>query len=338
MKNNSSKRLEILLWFALRQMSKPQIQPTKKSEILDLTATDESPKEPANTEMPTLFKQLNRSEIDKLKNLLVEYSEKSAVEKENWKKRIQYFVGTDGSFLDENLHWSHIEEPLKHEPLAVRKIIFNALPETDRNHLKSILNIEIDQPSEANERKSKLGLIEQYVQKAFAKQFTNLHDLQNPTAFDRLDGTQTVRLIRLTGIREVTFACARIEAVETLAAFLKRFPAEAARAIATQLNNLPKTSGERLLFAENLVQIALESELRPSAMLDLLGVWLIGIGVCESPVNRISYTQQKLPKEFAPELSEIIDTQCRRTPPELQKQISEEIEQLARVILKTKKS
>lgn len=340
MKNNiSPKKLEIFLWLALRQAARQETEPKKEVEAIDSAEADKISEnsDSAADELPLLFGQLNKSDTDKLKTLLADYNNKAAAEKENWKKRIHSFVGTDYSFLDENLHWSHLEEPLKKEPLAVRKIIFKALPEADKNHLKDKIDIKINQSAEIKERKSKAGLIEQSVQRAFAKQFTSLHDLQKPTAFDRLNGTQTVRLIRLAGIREVTFACARIEAVETIAAFLKRFPAEAARAIATQLNNLPKTSEERLLFAENLVQNALETEPQPSAMLDLLGVWLVGIRVCESPQKRISYAQQKLPKEFAPELSEIIETQCRKTSPQLQKVVSAEIEQLAETILKTTK-
>jgi hypothetical protein len=338
MKNNSPKKLEVLLWLALRQLSRQKVEQKNKSELLDLSAAEENDDDSQNDstviEMPSLFDQLNKSETEKLKHLLVEYNKKSDIERENWKKKIHSYVGTDASFLDENLHWTHIEEPLKNEPLSIRKIIFGALSDADKNHLKERLKIEIDQSSETNGRRTKL--IEQSVQRAFAQQFTNFQDLHKPTAFDGLSGIQTVRLIRLAGIREVTYACARIEAVETLAAFLKRFPAEAARAIATQLNNLPKTSEERLLFAENLVQTAFENEPQPSAMLDLLGVWLIGIRVCESPENRIRYAQQKLPKEFAPELSEIIESQCRKTPPNLQKDISAEIEHLAETILKTK--
>lgn len=336
--NNSPKKLEIFLWLALRRISESESGTNLESENIEKEESNESFDNPQKLEMPLLFNQLNKADIDKLKVLINEYNNKSDAEKENWKKIIQSSVGTDKSFLDKNLHWSHIEEPLKKESPAVRKIIYNALPETDKSFLKPLVNINLETSTEENKPEGKFPLIEQAVQIAFAKQFTNLSDLQKPTAFDRLDGTQTVRLIRLAGIREVTFACARIEAVETIAAFLKRFPAEAARAIATQLSNLPKTSTDRLLFAENLVQNALEIEPQPSAMLDLLGIWLIGIRVCESPENRISYTQQKLPKEFAPELSEIIETQCRKTPPQLQKSISTEIEQLAETIIKTAKS
>lgn len=337
MRNNSPKKAEILLWLALRQLSKQHSPQKKESELFDLSATGEdfpeAQKDPATNEFPPLLEQLNKTEVDKLKQLLAEYDKKSDVEKENWEKKVHSYIGTDFQFLDENLHWSHIEAPLKREPLAVRKIIFSALSDADKSHLKERLKIEIEQLPEPSSRQ--IELIEQSVRRAFAKQFTKLNDLHKPTAFDRLNGTQTVRLIRLAGIREVAYACARIEAVETLAAFLKRFPPEAARAIATQLNNLPKTSGERILFAESLVQTAFENEPQPSAMLDLLGVWLIGIRVCESPENRIRYAQQKLPKEFAPELSEIIDSQCRKTPPNLQKEISKEIENLAETILKT---
>lgn len=338
MKNNSPKKLEIFLWLALRQMSRQDVTSKKEAGLLDLSAAEEDSgdvQKDSTFEMPPLFNQLSKPEKDKLNHLLAEYNKKPEAEKENWKKKVHSFIGTDTRFLDENIHWSHIEEPLKNEPSAVRRIVFDALPEAGKTYLKERVDIESEQLPQPEEHGNKAGLVKQAVQRAFAKQFTSLSDLDKPTAFDRLSGTQTVRLIRLAGIREVAYACARIEAVETLAAFLKRFPAEAARAIATQLNSLPKTSEERILFAENLVQTAFENEPQPSAMLDLLGIWLIGIRVCESPANRIRYAQQKLPKEFAPELSEIIDSQCRKTPPNLQKEVSAEIENLAETIFKT---
>lgn len=335
MRNNSPKKLEIFLWLALRQLSRRGITAEKESETTDSVETERTSS--SLMEISGLFEQLNKTEADKFKSLLADYNNKSDAEKEIWKKQIRSFVGTDETFLDENIHWSHIEEVLQKESPAIRRIVFNSLSESDKDHLKSPLNIREEIQTIENGRKSKFRLIEKNIRQSFAKQFTALHDLQKPTAFDRLNGTQTVRLIRLVGIREVTFACARIKAVETVAAFLKRFSAEDARAIVTQLNNLPKTSSERLLFAENLVQIALETESQPSAMLDLLGIRLIGIRVCESPANRISYTQQKLPREFAPELSEIIETQCRQTPANLQTEIASEIEQLAETIIKTSK-
>lgn len=331
MKNNSAKRLEILLWLTLRQQRK-----NRASEI-ETEAFEAS--ENKSAELPPLFALLTKAEIDKLNDLLANYGEKSPVEKENWEKEIKSFIGTDRRFFDEYLHWSHIEESLKSETPSVKKIIYDGLSEDYKVHLKNRLGID-EELLEANDKplKKEKRLVFQAVQEAFGKQFVFLGDLPKPTAFDKLNGAQTVRLIRLAGIREVAFACASIEAVETLAAFLKRFPAEAARAIATQLNSLPKTSGERLAFAESLVRQAFELEPQPTAMLDLLGIWLIGIRLCESSEKRIAYAQQKLPKEFAPELTEIIDKQCRKTNAGMQKTISAQIEQLAETILKTSKT
>lgn len=336
MKNNSAKRLEVLLWLAVRQLSVSEIGANTADETPD---SQESSGKIDETKLPVLFKQLNKGETEKLKSLLADYNNKNAAEQENWKKNMRAFVGSDNGFLEESLHWSHIGEALKKEPPAIRKIIYEALPKSDREPLKSVLEFEKDAASKSEiKQKDTFNLVSKAIQRAFARQFKTLSDLQKPTAFDRLDGTQMVRLIRLAGIREVTFACARIEAVETVAAFLKRFPAEAARAIAAQLNNLPRISDERLSFAENLVQNALEIEPQPSAMLDLLGIWLIGIRICNSPSARIVYTQQKLPREFAPELPEIIENQCKKTPAGLQKEVSAEIEQLAETIIKTTKS
>jgi hypothetical protein len=339
MKNNSPQKLEIFLWLALRQHSAhcedlseaPPVPADESGETKD--ASNVSPE----TSMPALFSQLTKAETDKLKSLLADYDAQSFPEREIWKKQVKSGIGADADTLDRNIHWSHIEKYLTKESPVIRRIIFDSLREAEKERLKSSLEIQESEKQElSNRHKSKLPLVEKAVRKAFAKQFTHLSDLSKPTAFDRLTGTQMARLIRLAGIREVAFACARIEAVETIAAFLKRFSAEDARAIAAQLNNLPKTSNERLLFAENLVQTALEIESNPSAMLDLLGIRLIGITICESAANRIAYAKQKLPLDFAPELSEIIDTQCRQTAPDLQKKIALEIEQIAAKLRETK--
>lgn len=329
--------MEILLWLAIRGLAAGETE--ARAEADQNAAQDQSSGKISETQLSVLFGQLSKAEIDKLKSLLSDYNAKNSAERENWKKNVRSSIGSDDKFLEECLHWSHIGEALKNEPSAIQKIIYEALPEADKNQLNAILNFKKDAASSVETKQNgSFQLISKAVQKTFAKQFTVLSDLQKPTAFDRLNGTQIVRLIRLAGIREVTFACARIEAVETVAAFLKRFPAEAARAIATQLNNLPQTSVERLSFAENLVQNALETEPQPSAMLDLLGIWLTGIRICNSPSARITYTQQKLPREFAPELPEIIENQCKKVSKELQQEISAEIEQLSETIIKTTKN
>lgn len=325
------KRLEILLWLALRRQAK-----NKSSELETEAFETAENREAVLPELPPLFNSLTKSEIDKLAGLLANYGKKSPAEKRNWEKEIKSFIGTDRRFFDEHLHWSHIAESLKNETPRVRKIIYDGLSEDYKVHLES--RLEIDEKlleNDENPQKKEKRLIFQAVQDAFGKQFVFLDDLPKPTAFDKLDGAQTVRLIRLAGIREVALACAGIEAVETLAAFLKRFPAEAARAVAAQLNSLPKTSEERLAFAESLVRQAFEIEPQPAAMLDLLGIWLVGIRLCECSEKRIAYAQQKLPKEFAPALTEIIAKQCRKTNAGIRKTVSAQIEQLAETILKT---
>lgn len=325
MKNNFLKKEAIWLWLYLRRSS---AKPALEGES-DTTHSGDS--------LPKVFSRLDEKKTKQIKKLLANYAEKSVEEQKIWRNEIASFIGTDRVFFDESLHWSHLADSLESETPGIRTIIYAGLSEDYRNHLKSRLAIDEDTLPKTHGKSPKI-LIENAVRTAFGRQFVSLRDLTAPTAFDKLNGAQTVRLIRLAGIREVAFACAGIEAVETLAAFLKRFPAEAARAIATQLNSLPKVSPMRLAFAEKLVQKAFEMEPQPTAMLDLLGIWLVGIRLCESSEKRVAYIQQKLPREFAPELSEVIENQCREANVEMRKTISAQIEQIAETILKTAKT
>lgn len=332
-------KLEVFLWLALRKAAS-QKSPADKDENLppenpenDVSAAEETDEIPSKDEFAEIFEQLNEREAGKFKSILADYQAKSAEEKEVWETQLQTSVGTDESFIDENVHWSHIEEALRNEIPVIQEIVINFLPSAQKTHLQPLVK---KPASEAKKRDDvKFQLIEKNIRRVFARRFVALQNLPKAVSFDRLNSAQLVRLFRLAGIREVTFACAQIEAVESVAAFLRRFSTEDARAIATQLNNLPRTSDVRLSFAETLVQKALEAEPLPAAMLDLLGIWITGILLCESSAARVNYTKQKLPMEFARKLPEIIETQRLQTSSELQTAISGEVEHLAETILKT---
>ena len=315
METYSPKKLEMFLWLALRQTTQ-------------LTSVGEKAEE--NTASENIFAalkaQLPAPEAEKFARLKADYQTKSEEKKANWQKQIKNSIGANNPIIDENIHWSHIDAALKKEIPAIRKIIVAALPPAHRKYLAP----KEDEATEESPFRS--PALAKSICQTFARQFVALSDLSITRAFDRLSGEQFARLVRMAGIREVAFACARITAVESVAAFVRRFPAEDARAIAAQLSDLPKASDERLLFAENIVQAALEIEPQPAAMLDLLGIWLVGILLSGKKAKRSTYTTQKLPLEFAPKLAEIIETQRQQTPPELQNEISAEIEQLARSI------
>lgn len=317
MKNESPGKLEIFLLLALRQAARLNSGGEESKK-------DDSPQNFFS--LPT--EQLPVAEAEKFERLHSDYQKKSEAEKQKWRAQIENFIGSDEPALDANIHESHIDAALRRELPATHRIVMICLPAARQNRLNQA-GIETE-----NSRKLRAAPLEKIVRKTFAAQFVALRDLPVGGSFDRLNGAQLARLIRLAGIREAAYACARIEAVESVTGFLRRFAPEDARAIAAQLNSLPQKSGERLSFAENLVQTALKIEPQPSAMLDLLGIWLVGILLCDGAPERIAYTKQKLPLEVAPRLSEIIETQCRRTPAELQREIGAETELLAEKIIK----
>lgn len=334
MKNESPKKLEIFLLLALRQQQMSHLDSSSDEDETDA-------EEEATEEFPSAFAGRLSSPKDakKFERLRADYQNKSEEEKQTWRELIESFIGSDEPVLDGNIHHSHIDAMLKKETPPMRKIIAASLPPDyqipfGEDELR-------DRSSVENSQKPRSVWLERNVRRTFVQRFVALRDLPTAeSAFDRLNGAQLARLARLAGIREVALACLRIEAVESVTAFLRRFAAEDARAIAAQLGNLPQqqnASDERLAFAENLVHTALESEPQPSAMLDLLGAWLIGILLCgnDGGEERIAYTAQKLPLEAAPKLPEMIEEHCRQTPAALQNKIAAEIESLAETIAST---
>lgn len=337
MKNREPRRLDIFLRLALRRAEHSDAADGGEIDILTLEKkSDSGEAEPFVIEdFPVLLEQLNKNEIQEVKSLLEKYQESDNVEI----KEIENFIGKDDTTLDEIIHWSHIEEVLRKESIVVQTVVGEFLLPTHKQQLEPYFkSVKILPEKKAlNGIKYESEAVKKSVHRGFIKNFVCLSNLENSTDFDRLDGSQTVRLIRLAGISEVAYACVRIEAVESVAAFLKRFSTEDARAIATQLSNLPKTSAERLTFAENLVQQMMELEQQPTALLDMLGLQILGIHLCRSPKNRIDYTKQKMPIEFSPELDELISKRCEQTPETIQKEISRETDKLAESIIKTDK-
>ena len=316
MQNQSPDRLEIFLALALKSAARQT-----SAETFMPTADDSG--EAANEKISAVSDYLPEKETEKFKRLQTNYQNKPEAEKAEWYAGVLQKIGVDELQIDQTVHASNVSNALRQEIPAVQKILFNFLsPE----HQEAI-NLPAEKSKKNNQPHT--DALEKTVRRAFAAQFISLRDLPKPTAFDCLNGAQLARLIRLTGIHEVALACLQIEAVESVAAFLRLFSAEDAQAIAAQLNNVPKKSETRLAFAESLVQKTMEIESNPSAMLDLLGIRLVGILLCDNPKERIVYTNQKLPIQIAPQLPKIIEEQCRRTPANLQSEIGAEIEKIA---------
>jgi len=312
---NSSKKLDIFLLLAINQASgqnsaEPATVADQVQEFLD-----------------KFSKSLSSEESDALKHLHLEYLDESAEEQKHWREEIENSIGKDEPILDENIHFSHIDLAINAELSTSREIISASLPLSYKQDFSNTENEIIAKP--------RSPWIERNLRRAFVDQFVTLEDLETVSGFDRLSGAQIARLARFAGIREVALACMRIDEVESVSAFIRRFKTEDARAIATQISTSPQISDERAFFAENLVQSTMEMESEPSEMLDLLGIWLIGILLCDASTERVAYTTQRFPVAFAPKLAEIIEAQCRQTPADLQKEIGFEIEELVETILAT---
>lgn len=319
MDNTWPNRLEIFMLLTLKQADRSAL--TKRAEHADGFLTG-------------FTKSLSAKDSEALDDLLAGYQQKSDEEKLIWRVKVEESIGKDIPVLGDNVHFSHIDLALKAELPATRKIIEAVLPASYKEN-ESNAQDETD-PTNKDEAKNCSPWIERNLRRAFVDQFVALDDIETPGGFDQLSGVQIARLARLAGIREVALACMRIDEVESVSAFMRRFEAEDARAIATQLSTSPQISDERASFAENLVQSTMEMESEPSEMLDLLGIWLIGILLCEASEKRVAYTAQRFPVVFAPRLTEIIEAQSRQTPIQLQKEIGFEIESLVETILSAK--
>ncbi len=308
MTNQTPDKLEIFLALAHRlaaaRTSAAKNRPEMTAETEKASNADDTSATSSGDFFSAINEQLTEAEAAAFERLESNYQAKTDAEKAEWRELLLRKIGTDEQLIDGTVHPSRVADALGRENAAVRKIVGKKYGDA-------------------------LSPLEKTVRRAFAGQFVALRDLTKPTAFDYLGGGELARLIRLAGIREVALACVRIEAVEAVAAFLRTFPAEDARAVAAQLNGLRNSSETRLDFAENLVQTALEIEPQPAAMLDSLGIRLLGIALCGSAAARIRYINQKMPLEAAGKLPELIGEECRRTPDDWQRKINIEIERLA---------
>lgn len=330
MTEQSLNKSEIFLALALKQRTRQTagdaILPAAESAP---ASNEETSPDSAREDFSVLLDYLDEAETRRFERVWADYQNKPETEKADWQTQVLQKIGTDEQLIDDAVHQSYISAALQKETPAVQKIVARGLPPAAQKSETFAFSKHETAP-----RHEKATALEKTVRRAFAKQFVALRDLPTPTAFDRLNGAQLARLIRLTGIREVALACLQIEAVELVAAFLRRFSAEDAQAIAAQLNGLPKMPDARMSFAENLVQTTMEDESQPSAILDLMGIHLVGVMLCTSPKERVAYTNQKLPLEAAAQLPEIVYEQSRNTLAVLQRRISQEIEQTAEMIFR----
>lgn len=230
--------------------------------------------------------------------------------------------------LAEMVHAAHLIEALRAEPRRLRALIAPLLP-------TSIVNAafgELNAPVTASLPTENLLLL---IRTAFLSQFVLTEQLANPTALDLLTGVEMARLIRLLGVRETAIACRGISSVETVAAFLRRFEAEDAQAIAAHIAALTRIAPERVRFAELTVHQELSSaEFSAGLMLDRIGMSVLALALAARDALTLRFNLQKFPPEGAGVFKQLIaDQQASRqlTPAEqkTQRAIPQEIELLA---------
>jgi hypothetical protein len=205
--------------------------------------------------------------------------------------------------LDEHLHHSHVAEALRGEPERVRRLVVGHLPPAFAAACARALGLadEVSRGDvDAEGAAAPAPEVVAVVRRVFLSHFITLADVERPAPLDFFSGAELARLVRLLGVRETALACRGIEAVEAVAAFLKRFAPEDARALAANIRTLTNVEPWRVAFAGQLVHEALRAEPEPGAMLDRVGLRLLASALSgRARRTSLRYAAQKLPVEAA---------------------------------------
>ncbi|HEV2861560.1 MAG TPA: hypothetical protein VGX48_11170 [Pyrinomonadaceae bacterium] len=230
--------------------------------------------------------------------------------------------------LDEHLHHSHVTEALRSEPERVRRLVVAHLPPALAAACADALGLDDEVPrGDSRRQRGPEPAVVAVVRRVFLSHFITLADVERPTALDSLSGAELARLVRLLGVRETALACRGIDAVEAVAAFLKRFAPEDARAIAAHLRTLTSVEPRRVARAGQHVQEALRAEPDPGAMLDRTGLRLLATALSgRARRTSLRYAAQKLPVEAARWLRLMAATGA---PTESAQGVTSEVEEVA---------
>lgn len=205
--------------------------------------------------------------------------------------------------LDEHIHPSHVAAALNLEPPHVQRFVLRHLPPALAAAAAAMIGVRFP-PEETGGAAPIRPAPEsaRVVRRAFLKNFVTFDALDDPRPLDHLSGIELRRLIRLLGVREVAVACRGVAAVETIAAFLRRFEAEDARAIASHIASLTDLDADRVALAGRLVRHMIDLEIDSGALLFRTGMRVLAAGADWRDERRLRYTAQKLPVEVAAEL------------------------------------
>lgn len=268
---------------------------------------------------------------------------------EKWLKRAlgSTYVRGRAIHLDKQIHHTHLSQMLRAEPVRIQILILKNLPKNLAEQIASELGIfnffqEFikDATSESDLPMPEVASV---VRRVFLSNFVTADDLYLLKPLDSLSSVELVNFIHILGARETAIACRGIDNVETVAAFLRRFTPEDARAIASYISNLKDLEPARVLFAEKLIQAALAAGLTHNAMLDRIGSNLIMIALVGSDETRLRYAQQKIPFNASAEIRTMFDaasneyTKADAGERAMQNFIAREIEYLASAFRKRNK-
>lgn len=249
----------------------------------------------------------------------------------------------DAPPLDEHLHHSHVTEALRAEPERVRRLVVAHLPHALAADCARSLGMSVEDARAEAGTEGGAGPAPEVVtvvRRVFLSNFITLAEVERPTPLDFFSGAELARLVRLLGVRETALACRGIAAVEAVAAFLKRFAPEDARALAAHIRTLTNVEPRRVALATRHVHEALRAEPKPGAMLDRVGLRLMATALSgRSRRSGLRYAAQKLPTEAARWLRlmaasavstrEETDAPDRDEPAEARRLIAREVEEVA---------
>lgn len=243
--------------------------------------------------------------------------------------------------LDEHLSPSHIAAALESEPARVRALVLGRLPASLAEPAASALAAGGAEAAGAThglagvtpDRKI-LSLLESVT----LSRFVTRDMLRSPSALDDLSAAEMVRLARLLGAREVALACRGVANVESVAAFIRRFPAEEARAIITYLTAPADVEPPRIAHAERLLGELLGAGTEPDALINEAGMHLLALALSGREPAAAAYALQKFPVHVERGLSRLIAEANARGDEGAARPVAAEVEFFAASLLRARPS